>query len=172
MYREIYEYKADGYIEIENTSCIGGVVLYNSKKNKVVKSGEDAAYDKFVTFVQSQVTQVPGFPLIFNHTKPEGEFSFDNNKAYTITELEYLEPLSDKEGDEFVVWFKSVIDKLKEGGDFSAITDDPFGLLNELNLLRQYAVGNNIGLDLNKSSNVMVRSYKGIKQYVFTDPYG
>jgi len=164
MNSHIQQYISSGYSPIQgNTSRIAGTVLI--KGNKVVKFGQDSAYDEFIQFIQGLQKQWSCFPVISNHDLPKGAFSPTSNIPYTITEMEVLQPLNQNEKQQYESWIKSNISVIGNGGKTA---NDPFGLEQGIQLLIQNAQTRNINLDLMKGDNIMQRSSG---EYVITDPY-
>jgi regulatory protein YycH of two-component signal transduction system YycFG len=164
MNTHIQQYISNGYTSIHvNTSNIGGQVLTNG--NRIVKIGQDSAYDEYINFVQIQTTPLGCFPVIYNHMLHQGPFSFSSNKAYTVTEMEILQSLSQSDGLAYEAWIKANIAIIGNGGNAAS---DPFRLEQGIQLLITNAQAKTIGLDLLKSDNIMQR--KSV-EYVIIDPY-
>ena len=169
MQSHIASYKQQGYQPIStNNSCIGAEVLFHSELNKVVKFGQDCAYDVFVKHAMAFPS--PAFPRFFHHDTPAGPFATNSNKPYTVTEMEHLSELTVEEGTALLNWFGEMISAFKNGSDPNAIAD-PFQLTPTLLELKKVAVGASVGLDMQKTTNYMARNLNGRREIVITDPF-
>ena len=163
MHYHIQQYIAKGYVSVHvNTSNIGGQVLRN--RSRVVKFGQDSSYAEYVSFVQSHAP-LNCFPVIYSHTLPHGPFIQTSNMPYTVTEMEFLQPLNPKDKLDYEAWISSEIKTIGTGGNAAS---DPFRLEYAIRLLILNAQAKKINLDLLKGDNIMQRP---TGQYVITDPY-
>ncbi|MRS98740.1 hypothetical protein GJQ57_08730 [Ralstonia pickettii] len=104
MQKHIDSYKKKGFVPVAvNGSGIGAEVYIDHGQNKVVKFGQDSAYDVFVRYALS--APCPDFPCFFHHDTPAGPFRINSNEPYTVTEMEVLEPLTAHESHALVAWF-------------------------------------------------------------------
>lgn len=169
MYNHIKQYKQLGYQPIsENCSGIGSEVLWNPAQGRVVKFGQDPAYDVFVTHASSFPS--PQFPCFYLHQLPAGPFAVGSNIPYTVTEMEHLSPLTVSEEALVINWINAIFSALK-GGMGPNQVPDPFDLTKTFMDLSRVARQNGVGLDVLKPSNYMVRATHNGRQIVFTDPY-
>jgi hypothetical protein len=169
MHQHKQKYIDSGYREIKTDSGTGSYVLVHKKKKMVVKFGQDPAYDKFVDFIINNPSS--HYPKVFCHDKPRGDFSSTSNEAYTITELELLKPLNKTEQNYFVIWMEHIKSNLQSGNGFMALTIDYFLLNNTIADLFQEAAKVSVNIDLNKSTNIMVRVKGKMREYVITDGF-
>lgn len=169
MRNHIESYKSQGYQPIlVNASCIGAEVLVHPGLNRVVKFGQDRAYDVFVRYAQTFPS--PAFPDFYHHETPAGPFTASSNEPYTVTEMECLVAVTTAEGEALLGWVQDVIAALRDGSDPHAISD-PFQLTQALLELWKVAIGAGVGFDMLKSSNYMARNVGGRREIVITDPF-
>lgn len=169
MYAHIARYKKVGYQATPtNNSMLGAEVFFHPVHNKVVKFGQDPAYDLFVKHAIASPSSA--FPEFFLHDTPAGPFTPSSNAPYTVTEMEFLLELTPVEGQQAVDWFQQVIGAMKNAGHPHSVAD-PFNLTNALVDLCTAASSANLCIDLGKSSNFMVRSRNGRRVVVITDPF-
>jgi len=165
----IEKYKEAGYQRISgNSSRIGSEVLEHPTSRRVAKFGQDPAYDVFV----SQVIAIPSehFPCFYRHEKPNGPFSAQSNSAYTLTEIEFLVPLTSDEASGVMAWIEAIFDALRRQLDPSQVSD-PYGLTEDFLRLRTIASNHNVNIDLLKPENYMARDVPSGRKIVFSDPY-
>jgi hypothetical protein len=77
--------------------------------------------------------------------------------------MERLFELTTSEASEVERWFKEFVDSRGQ------TAHDPFRLLSTLKSLWQLAKASSYGVEVTKSSNVMVRVRGNTRQFVFTD---
>lgn len=164
MRTHIQQYISKGFVTVAvNTSHIGGEVLTDG--NMAVKFGQDPSYHEYISYLLNRTPHLNCWPIIHSHNIPLGPFS-SSHLAYTVTEMEILQPLSLTDNTNYESWIsKNIASIITPAG----ATSDPFGLEKGLKLLILHAQANKIGLDLCKGDNIMVRSNG---DYVVTDPYG
>jgi len=169
VHDHIQQYKLKGYQPIaNNTSGIGAEVLFNASLDRIVKFGQDPAYDIFVVHAMASGTKE--FPKLLFHDKPAGPFVVGSNDPYTVTEMEHLSPLTSQEAKDVIAWFSAVIEARRTGQSPHKVPD-PFGLTSAYLALEAVAIRTGVGLDLQKSTNYMARVTASGREIVFTDPY-
>lgn len=168
MQSRIDAYKANGYHVLRNApSSIGSTILVNAAVERVIKFSQDPAYDKFVQYAVQNPH--PALPVIFKHEAVEPDSV--SSGWYTITDMEYLDRLSDDEATRAEEWIKRVIDALRSGTPTDKYNDDPFELLGTILNLRKVAQLADVCLDVLKASNYMARVSGETRRLVVTDPF-
>lgn len=169
MHEHINTYKRLGYVELKTDSGTGSYVLVRRQERLVVKFNQDPAYDQFAEYALAN--PISALPKIFRHERPLGDFKPLSNDAYTITELELLDPLSPMEEQSVLSWISDVFSWLRAGSEPSAMPSDPHALQSAFSQLRSEAIRTGAGLDMIKGSNYMKRVSESGSRVVITDPF-
>lgn len=169
MEEKIQTLIASGYVEIATDSGTGSRVLVNVASHRVTKINQDEAYAKFADFCVSNPQYA--VPRIYSHTYPLGLFVALTNDAYSIAEMELLEPLTEAEQTDVVAWVQSIFATLKVGKSLSEYPDDPFDLKNTFQALLFEARRVGVDLDVLKKTNYLKRTSEGAECIVFSDPF-
>jgi hypothetical protein len=164
-----------GFIELSTDSGTGSRVLINRNTQRVLKFNQDPAYAHFADFCLQQrlcaASQAQHLPIVYSHCYPLGPFIDGSNIAYSVAELEILEPLSNAERADVAAWIDSAVITVRAGKPCAEIADDPFGVRDTFESLRNEAIRAGHGLDLLKPTNFMKRASEGRICVVFSDPY-
>jgi hypothetical protein len=176
MQESVVKYEQDGFTEIKTDSGSGSRVLVHDSRHRAVKIQEHPSYDRFVAFVRRANDK--HLPVIYSHEKPLGDLltadsipSFSEARPYTVTELELLERLDEADSHSWESWIATVYDTLRAKMSLADVPDDPFSLKQTFDALRIEAVRGNVGLDVSKATNVMIRRDGDEVTYVFLDPF-
>jgi len=166
----VNEYAQNGYTPIaHNQSGIGSEVLKSPSGDRIVKIGQDQAYDVFVS--HAWVSPRREFPTFYRHDKPAGEFAADSNEAFTVTEIEPLSELTVAETQKLATWISSYV-IARQTGTNPADIPDPLGLMDALLDLGAVALRAGVNLDVLKTSNYLARVVSDSeRQIVFADPF-
>jgi hypothetical protein len=156
-------YLDKGFVEISTDSGTGSRILISESLGRAVKLNEDRAYHTFVEHAKDDSDE--HLPQIFSHTVHEGDDQF-SGYWFTVTEMEKLLALSNKEADGIIDWYKKVTAE-----DASTDAPDPFDLLRTFQALKDLAQNSRHNLDMCKSTNYMARERDGKRVVVITDPY-
>lgn len=162
--QSLNHYKGKGFAAIPvNSSGIGTDVLV--KGSRVVRIGGDPGYSHFARLVTSTNSGLNNVVKIFSHNEPLGEVNdLNNNGEYSITEIELLTAMSQQENNRYQTWavdaFRAILNGVKPA-------NDPFGLVNDIEILIVYAKKKNLDLDLINPKNVMKRDDK----FIILDPF-
>jgi len=166
----IDEYIAKGYSVIENApSNIGSTILVDAAAERVVKFSQDRAYDKFARYARDNPNS--RLPKIFAHNEYDDDSFAVSNSWYTVTEMEYLERLTDDEASDVEAWIARLFAALRSGTQWDELVDDPLDLLDAIRQLRDCARSTGTCLDVLKASNYMARASEGARRVVVTDPF-
>ena len=155
------KYQSQGYVEIATDSGTGSTILINNNLDRVVKINQDTAYNEFIEFSRSHTLKRT--PTIYEYTK-HGEPPYEGNSGFTLVEMEKLYKLNSQESAEYEKWIQNYWECKRN----SKLPSDDFGLLEIIEKLLEHAIAHNIGIDLNKSTNIMKRKSG---EYVVTDPF-
>jgi hypothetical protein len=170
LHAHIQTNRDQGFREVKTDSGTGSYVLIHDQLARAVKFNQDPAYDQFVRVAQARPNLC--FPRILLHEAPLGAFSPIQNLQYTITEMEVLSPLSQEEQHGVLLWLQRSLGGSQSTPTLDQSTDDPYGLLAALKILKTEADGRGVGWDLvSKGTNVMFRTTQDGKSYVITDPW-
>ncbi|KAB0659949.1 hypothetical protein [Burkholderia diffusa] len=168
MNNHIQQYIQNGYQYVSNNaSAIGATVLVSQTGDRIVKFGQDSAYDVFVTHALHFPSSK--FPVFYCHSKPAGAFNAASNKPYTVTEMERLDPLTQVEATTVMTWVRAVFAAWQNSTNISLVPD-PYNLTSTLIQLRGVALANLVGLDVLKPANYMARISQCQREIVFIDP--
>jgi hypothetical protein len=163
----IQSYQQRGYISIPTDSGTGSTILVNRDTKRVVKINYDSAYEVFARYAKSNPS--PHLPKVyFHHQCDFGDGIFSNQ--FSITEMELLDPLNPEEQEHIINWIQSIFRGVRQGEDLSTIADD-FGLNDTFQTLHDLARRSGTNLDLEKSTNYMIRRDSTSAIYVFIDPF-
>lgn len=162
--QSINSYKAKGYTDISNNlSGIGTDVLV--KGATVVRIGDDPGYSHFAKLIESANSGLKNVVKIFSHSEPLGNVNNSSgNGEYSITEIELLTAMSQKESVNYQKWASTALSEIRQG---KKPATDPFGLVNDIDILFVYARNNNLYVDLNNPKNVMKRG----NDFIILDPF-
>ncbi|HCA3439737.1 TPA: hypothetical protein MO340_004301 [Salmonella enterica subsp. salamae serovar 35:g,m,s,t:-] len=157
-------YLYGGYSEVAgNLSGIDTAVLI--KGSKIVRIGGDAGYAHFARLVWSGTSGLTNVPVIYKHAEPLGQVNnLNNNSEYSVTEMEVLTPLTELECKDYENWSKPAIRDITKGNIPST---DPFNLVDDIIILVKYAAGNDLGIDIVESKNIMKRN----NDFIILDPF-
>ncbi|MFD3239914.1 hypothetical protein ACE2AK_12280 [Rahnella perminowiae] len=162
--QSINSYKAKGYTAISNNlSGIYTDVLV--KGSTVVRIGDDPGYPHFARLILSASSGLKNVVKIFLHSEPLGIVNDLNfNGEYSITETELLTAMSQQESENYQTWALTALNEIRQG---KKPATDPFGLVNDIDILFVYAMNNNLHIDLVCPKNVMKRG----NDFIILDPF-
>lgn len=169
MNEKIEEYKAKGFREIPTDSGTGSVILVCENIKRAVKFNFDPSYDRFVSIAKSR--QCNAFPKVYLHEECVLASDPLPKRRYTLTELELLIPLSLEEQGKITSWVTDFYAACSSGLPLKEFNDDPYSLLEAVNILLLFARDNNLLLDLGKGTNFMARQGGGLWEVVIIDPF-
>jgi len=162
--QSINSYKAKGYKDISNNlSGISTDVL--AKGSTVVRIGDDPGYPHFARLVVSAGSGLRNVVKIFLHNEPLGVVNNANyNGEYSVTEMERLTEMSQQESSHYKTWAPIALNEIRQG---KKPATDPFGLVNDIDILFVYAQKNSLLVDLVNPKNVMKRG----NEFIILDPF-
>ena len=162
--QSINYYKDKGYTAIPNNSSgIHTDVLVNG--STVVRIGDDPGYPHFARLILSAGSGLKNVVRIFSHSEPLGIVNNSNNNGeYSITETELLTAMSLQESKNYCEWASTALNEIRQGKNPAT---DPFGLVNDINILFVYAREKNLHIDLVNPKNVMKRG----NDFIILDPF-
>lgn len=147
---------------VQNRSFQAARIFVNRAGDQVVKIAEDPAYAAFVEWATEHRSVT--VPVFLRHVEC-GQRDAKDGSYWTYTRMERLEELTQEEASAVQSWFDSFV------ATKGLSTLDPFGLLQTLLTLQQVAIVAGRGLELTKTSGLMVRPAGSSRQFVFTDPF-
>lgn len=173
LHTHAQQFRDKGYTDIlNNGSRQGAIVLVNPAADRIIKFGEDYAYEVFMDFVKATGPD-KRLPIIYHYETPNGSLwpnRSSSNGRYTLTIMEALEELNAEEAEVFDKWFadfsKAVITKTP--APLSSFPD-PLGISDIYSNLWDTARPLGIGIE-QKAASCMVRVSNSIRQIVLTDP--
>ncbi|EMG7896895.1 MULTISPECIES: hypothetical protein [Enterobacterales] len=157
-------YKSNGFTDVSNNlSGIGTDVLV--KGATVVRIGDDPGYSHFAKLIVSGNSGLKNVVKIFTHSEPLGNvINSSGNGEYSITEIELLTAMSQQESVNYQQWASTALSELSQG---KKTATDPFGLVDDIDILFVYARNNNLYVDLINPKNVMKRG----NDFIILDPF-
>jgi len=142
--QSINSYKAKGYKDISNNlSGISTDVL--AKGSTVVRIGDDPGYPHFARLVVSAGSGL-------------------RNVEDSVTEMERLTEMSQQESSHYKTWAPIALNEIRQR---KKPATDPFGLVNDIDILFVYARKNSLLVDLVNPKNVMKRG----NEFIILDPF-
>ena len=164
----LLDYKADGYRELaadQNSSGVQSDILINQKTKIVIKISAAKPYHAFVDFALSSKNDA--LPVFYeNRWVAQDGISVD--LGFSVTKMELLKPLSDKDWESLGVWLPHAEEAIKNSTP--PCSGDPFDLFDALTSIWSFAKENEFGVDLIDRANFMKRSSVGIERIVILDP--